>query len=299
MLELKFKNPNQFRSIFEVIASILVDVEFIINDDSLKILQIDDARICLISVEMGKDEFDVFKISDGKKKKDIELKMALSSSSLLKILKRANSKDEITFKQEDSEEGILNIIFQKKGSTRSRRHNIKLIDDYEESSTNTSGLESMEFYNNVTIKNSILTSALQDAEIYDEYIKISVNSYDGKLGLMLSADGHVGDMEFDVEEEDLVESNIQGKISTLFSIDYLKKILKMTSIVSEYDLLFGSEEELESDIPIKFMFNKSASIYQFWIAPKVEDDSDYLLEDEDEDDYYDDDESDSEETDDE
>ena len=95
-----------------------------------------------------------------------------------------------------------------------------------------------------------LVEAIKDAEIYSEILNINAN--EGQ-GLIFSSSGQIGEMEYDLNEEDLIESDLQGTSTGAYSLTFLKAILKIASI-SKNEIKKGSRSYINIYIYNRFNF---------------------------------------------
>lgn len=291
MLEIKFKDSQIFRSIFSMLEDLLTDVNIIVSKDGLTIKQLDQSHICLVKVMLSPSDFTVFNGPwDDKKAKAKDVALAVSSATLVKVLKRADANDEITFTYDADKAHQLNVILKKKDTEKSRRHKVSVIEDYEEEAVDTAKIESGVMANLFTISNRTLDAAIKDGEIYSEYLTFNVVNRGAKLGLMFSAIGTIGEMEFDVEDTDIkgyktaegkdADAALTRESGVQYGIKYLTKILKASSFATDMQVEFGQTDEEVADqrTPVRVTFFRENSSIRFHLAPRAEESADYVYE---------------------
>ena len=107
-----------------------------------------------------------------------------------------------------------------------------------------------------------IVEAIKDAEIYSEIMNMIAT--EGK-GLVFSSTGQIGEMEYDLNEDDLIETNISGTSSGAYSLTFLKAILKIASITEKLEI------SLKTDHPLKMIFNLlEGGELSYFLAPRVE-----------------------------
>ena len=263
---LKLENSRILKGIVETLASIIDETEFRVTPKEFTISAMDPSRICLLKLSIKKDDFDDYQCSK-------ESKVGLNLDDLDKILKRsaANDSVEIEFNETDQK---IKIKMQREGVTRTRTFSLALLDiDIEEIPMD--NLLKIEYPSNWVIDPDFLVEAIKDAEIYSEILNINAN--EGQ-GLIFSSSGQIGEMEYDLNEDDLIESELKGSSSGAYSLTFLKAILKIASITEKLEI------SLKTDHPLKMNFDLlEGGKLSYFLAPRVEEEE--FNEDEDMDEF--------------
>ena len=263
---LKLENSRILKGIVETLASIIDETEFRVTPKEFTISAMDPSRICLLKLSIKKDDFDDYQCSK-------ESKVGLNLDDLDKILKRsaANDSVEIDFNETDQK---IKIKMQREGISRTRTFSLALLDiDIEEIPMD--NLLKIEYPSNWVIDTDFLVEAIKDAEIYSEILNINAN--EGQ-GLIFSSSGQIGEMEYELNEEDLIESALQGSSSGAYSLTFLKAILKIASITEKLEI------SLKTDHPLKMNFDLlEGGKLSYFLAPRVEEEE--FNEDEDMDEF--------------
>jgi len=254
---LKLENSRILKGIVETLASIIDETEFRVTPKEFTISAMDPSRICLLKLSIKKDDFDDYQCSK-------ESKVGLNLDDLDKILKRsaANDSVEIDFNETDQK---IKIKMQREGLSRTMDNLLKI-----------------EYPSNWVIAPDFLVEAIKDAEIYSEILNINAN--EGQ-GLIFSSSGQIGEMEYDLNEDDLIESELKGSSSgaysltfLAYSLTFLKAILKIASITEKLEI------SLKTDHPLKMNFDLlEGGKLSYFLAPRVEEEE--FNEDEDMDEF--------------
>lgn len=251
--KLKLENSRVLKTIVETLASIIDETEFVVTPKELAISAMDPSRICLLKLSIKKDNFDGYECSK-------DSKVGLNLDDLDKILKRSANDDalEIDFNEKDNK---VKIKMKRTDSTRMRTFSLALLDiDIEEIPME--NLLAIEYPTNFTIDPIFLVEAIKDAEIYSEIL--NVKAEEGH-GLLFSSTGQIGEMEYDLNQDDLLESNISDVNSGAYSLTFLKAILKIASITEKLEI------SLRTDHPLKMIFNLlEGGELSYFLAPRVE-----------------------------
>ena len=250
---LKLENSRILKGIVETLASIIDETEFRVTPKEFTISAMDPSRICLLKLAIKKDDFDEYDCSS-------ESKVGLNLDDLDKILKRSTANDtvEIDFNEADQK---IKIKMQREGVSRTRTFSLALLDiDIEEIPMD--NLLKIEYPSKWVIDTDFLVEAIKDAEIYSEILNINAN--EGK-GLIFSSSGQIGEMEYDLNEDDLIESQLKGSSSGAYSLTFLKAILKIASITEKLEI------SLKTDHPLKMNFDLlEGGELSYFLAPRVE-----------------------------
>ncbi len=251
---LKLENSRILKGIIETLSSIIDETQFKVTPTDFTISAMDPSRICLLKLSIKKENFDEFKCSK-------ETKVGLNLDDLDKILKRSSINDnvEIVFKEEDQK---IKIKMKREGSSRTRTFSLALLDiDIEEIPMDT--LLNIEYPSRWVIDTEFLVEAIKDAEIYSEILNMKAIV---DQGLIFSSTGQIGEMNYELGVEDLIEANINELSAGSYSLTFLKGILKISSITEKLEI------SLKTDHPLKMVFNlaEGGELFYF-LAPRVED----------------------------
>jgi len=250
---LTLENSRILKGIIETLASIIDETEFRVTPKEFTISAMDPSRICLLKLSLKKDDFDDFKCSK-------ESKVGLNLDDLDKILKRsaANDSVEIDFDETDQK---IKIKMQREGVSRVRTFSLALLDiDIEEIPMD--NLLKIEYPSKWVLDPEFLVEAIKDAEIYSEILNIDAK--EGQ-GLVFSSSGQIGEMEYDLNEDDLIEHELEGTSSGAYSLTFLKAILKIASITEKLEIA------LKTDHPLKMNFDiLEGGKLSYFLAPRVE-----------------------------
>ena len=263
---LKFSNNRVINVIIDTIASIIDETRFKLSSDGFVIVAIDQSGICLLKLIIDKDKFQEYKC-------DKDFNIWLNIDGLDKILKRSSSQDsiELSYKEKDNK---IKIKMERPGpsqKTLTRTFSLSLLQT-EEEEISIDGLFEIEYNSTWEIEPDFLVEAIRDAEIYSEILNIKAIENEG---LQFTSIGEMGEMEYNLDLEDLTIQKIEESCTGSYSLTFLKAILKLTSIED-----VKVDMSLKTDHPLKIIFDMDeGGELSFFLAPRVED------EDIDEDEY--------------
>ncbi|MFX0031912.1 MAG: proliferating cell nuclear antigen (pcna) [Candidatus Hodarchaeota archaeon] len=268
---LKLDDSRILRGIIETFASFSDESEFKVSSKDFEITSYDESMVSLIKFTMDKDKFDDYKCAK-------EHKISLNIDDLDKILKRSTIDDSIELEFQETDQKIK-IKMKNKSSKRIRTFSLSVLGTTKEE-VSIDKLQQIEYLATWAMtppdfSPDLLVDAIKDAEIYSDILNIKV---DENSGLTFNSSGQIGEMEYNIELDDLPEKKIKETEIGAYSISFLKKILKLASITEKLDIF------LKTDYPLKMIFNiLNGGILYYFLAPRV--DKDEFQDDEDMDEF--------------
>ena len=261
------ENVKVLKKIVETLSAIIDETTFYINEDKFTVKAMDPSKICLLQLEIDKEDFDEFECAT-------PAKVSLNLDDLDKIMKRASSDDSITILHE-AESNKIKIKMLRTEQERTRSFSLNLLDiDIEDISFG--NLLNISYTSSWKTDPDFLMEALKDAEIYSEIIHIKAKE---NTGLTYTSSGQIGEMKYEIGLDEFIETNIESKETGSYSIIFLKAILKIAPITETLKV------SLKTDHPIKMVFNLlEGGKLNYFLAPRVdtnesnEDDEDTYLE---------------------
>ena len=115
----------------------------------------------------------------------------------------------------------------------------------------------------VKTKATILTDAVEDADIVAESLTFAVES--GKL--LIEAEGDMNKASIELKEDDATKivSDSKSKIKSRYSVEYLKKMISGAKLAEDVSIQFNT------DYPLKIEYKAVDKLMlAFILAPRVE-----------------------------
>ena len=250
-------------------VSAIIDETYLVADErGLTLIAMDESHICLMVMVLPKGLFDAFACTGAGR-------MGLNLEDMTKIMKRASANDAVEFKhQKDSEK----FQVQMKG-TGTRTFSLRLVEIDEEKIPPSAELD-VHFDAKVTLDVDILDQAIKDAEIYQDTLEVQITK---EQGVKFSAAGEVGDIEYQLDQDHLEAADIQKGGRGVFSLAFLKNILKISAITKKVTL------NIAENAPLKFEFEvanprtnekgepiaTATGKVTYFLAPRVEEEESY------------------------
>ena len=242
---LKSIQASTFKSLFEVLQSILNDVNIYFRPNSIQILTLDVARVSLINVKLEPSEFEEYKCD--------ECTIAgVNMADMYKLLKSISNQDVITIsitKIDRMDIHIENSV--KKSQTK---YSLKLL-DIDDDILEVPKLD----MNTTTIIPSIdFQRICRDMNNLSKNVTICRK----ENLLQISCNGDFAEQETQIECQEHVDTSC---IST-FKLQYINLFTKSTTMCASLQILQNT-----NDSPIIFKYNISNIGYiEFYLAPNIE-----------------------------
>jgi len=252
MFTIKKENSKVLKGIVEALGAIIDETEFKITPSELVALAMDPSRICLLQLNVKKEHFDEYKC-------DKETKICVNLEDLDKILKRSSTNDSIELSLQDKEQK-MKISMKRNVSSRKRTFSLALLDSNIEEIPMDKLLK-IEYPSRWVIDPDLIIEAIKDAEIYSEILNVKVEE---TKGLSLQSSGQIGEMNYELELSELIETSITGVNTGAYSLNFLKSIMKLAPITEKLEV------SLKTDHPLKLKFDllEGGELYYF-LAPRV------------------------------
>lgn len=251
--KLKLENSKILKSIVETLASLIDESNFRITSKGFSVKSMDPSKICLLQLEISKDDFDEFECE-----KDFQIGLNLDDFD--KILKRLSSNDTIELSYSEEQQKIK-IGMNREGSTHKRVFSLACLDVDVEDVPMDQLLE-IEYPSSWSFDPDLLMEAIKDAEIYSDIFTIEVAE---KTGLKFTSSGQIGEMEYDLDLEDLEESDLDKTQKGSYSLTFLKSVMKLSNITEKLQIF------LKNDHPLKMIFNiLEGGELSYFLAPRVD-----------------------------
>ncbi|TFF97445.1 MAG: proliferating cell nuclear antigen (pcna), partial [Promethearchaeota archaeon] len=210
--KIKLENSRILKGIITTLSSIIDETEFEVTPDQFAITAMDPSRICLLKLTIKNEDFDEYEC-------DEETKVGINLDDLNKILSRSSTDDSIEIDYAEADNKIK-IVMHREGMSRKRTFSLALL-DIEMEEIPMDNLLQIEYPTTWVIDPEFLVEAIKDAEIYSEILKIKAEE---EKGLEFSSSGQIGEMEYHLGIEDLIETNITDSNTGAYSLTFLKAI---------------------------------------------------------------------------
>ncbi len=260
MFSAKMQDSKILKGMIDAVSAIIDETYFVADANGLNLSAMDESHICLMSISLPKDLF------DGGYECQEQVKLGINLEDMTKIMKRAGASDAIEFRHEKDAEKFR---VQMKGRG-TRTFSLRLVDIDEEKIPPTAELD-VQFDAKVTLDVDILEEAIKDAEIYQDTLQVKID----KEGVKFSAEGEVGDIEYQLSQDHLDSADIQKGGRGVFSLSFLKNILRISAITDKVTLHIAENAPLKFEFEITNPNNQAKGKVMYFLAPRVEEEESY------------------------
>ena len=242
---LKSIQANTFKSLFEVLQSILNDVNIYFRPDCIQILTLDIARVSLINVKIDPGELEEYECD--------ECTVAgVNMADMYKLLKSISNQDVITMSIKEVDK--MDILIENSVKKSQTKYTLKLL-DIDDDLLEVPKLE----MDKTTIIPSIDFQRIC-RDMHNLSKNITICRRDNYL--IISCVGDFADQETQIECEEVVDAEC---IST-FKLQYINLFTKSTSMCASLQIL---QDKNESPIIFKYNISNLGKI-EFYLAPNIE-----------------------------
>ncbi|NOZ76777.1 MAG: proliferating cell nuclear antigen (pcna) [Euryarchaeota archaeon] len=245
MFKASLSDPKILKSSIDAISNLIDEAGITVDESGMKLRAMDPAHVALVDFELSKDAFDEFEVKES-------AVIGLDLDRFNTILKRAGSADKISMSLEDS---ALRVRFK---NTSTRTFNIPLIDVSEEELK----IPALEFGSVVEIDPRMISEGIKDAEIVSDHVTFKTD----QDAFYILAKGDLGNVEITIKKEDTISFEVTSEAESMFSIEYLKDMIKASEIADSATVSLGA------NIPVKMDFAASNAKLSFLLAPRIESD---------------------------
>lgn len=240
-------NGEIIKNAFMGVSILSNDVKLNFNENEVSIKTVDDANVCMVSLNLKKDAFDYFDASSSS--------IGLNVKTAHELLKDAKKDEPIEIELLEKESKI-------KFSMGKLSYSLVLLNiDAIKKEPKTPKID---LPVKAIISGEDFKKAIKAAEKVSDYIVFNADTE----GLKMSSKGEMRDMSLTIPKEDLKEYSIRDdkSVRSMFSLEYVSEIAKVFVNTEEIELRIGN------DFPILIKSNiaKDEGFIEYLLAPRVE-----------------------------
>ncbi len=246
-MKLTLAEPSCLKESVNIISDLVNEARFKINKNAMELVAMDPANVAMIIFKLLSSCFTEYNIKE-------ETQITINLGNLKQILRRVSSNDILSL--ELTKDNRLSIHL--KGKT-TRTFNLPIIEleDKEQK------IPELKFPLLVTLPSSLLTSAIEDADIVAESVTFEAEK--GKFTIYASGD--LSQAKIEMEEDSNTKIDTSEKVKAKYSIEYLKKMIGASKLSETVEIRFNK------DYPLKLDFKSVDKLsLSFILAPRVEND---------------------------
>jgi proliferating cell nuclear antigen len=260
-------NSRILKGIIEAISFLIDETYVYVYPTGLKLNAIDSSHVAMLLAFLPKDLFTEYKCSQ-------DSKIGINVQDLIKILRRAGSKDQIQLQLDKKDKNTLLITLKSEKSTRTFKLKSKEIPGYDAKEEGL--LESFEetlkdkFSATIMLEGSVLDEIVKDALIISDLIKVQVLSAEKVINFTASDESGEVDIEIDLEKGAL-DHKVQNDAEGIYSLNFLENIIKIQSITGNFEIALGNNIPMKIKGAITAEGKTTEGKIVYLLAPRVED----------------------------
>lgn len=239
-MKIELENIKNFKNILTNVEYFLEEVKFEVDSDGLRFRGLDKSHIAFIGLYVDRDYFDTFDINEPQS-------CIVDTNELVRIIKRAKSNDTLMLSFEES-----NLKLQFINEDTKRKFRIRQVDmEYD-----SPAMPNIEYPISFSINYKLLVDSVKDAELYSEKVRLRTKEY----SLFVETDSNSGDYKSELSSLENI-----GEYMSIFSINWLNNIFKISGISDEISISMGNNMPLFLE-----MFDGDGLKVDFLLAPRIE-----------------------------
>ena len=230
-----------------IISELVNEVTLKIKGDNVELVAMDPANVAMVKFNLLSSAFVEYSVE-----KPIDI--SLNLDNLKHILRRAKSSDVLSLELNGNK---LKIEFS--GDSK-RTFNLALLDLDDQGHKE----PDLKFTGKVEMSSSILDEAIEDMGVVSDAVLIGLE----KENISIQASGNMSNAKINMPTSDDINIKLDGeKISSKYSIEYLRKMMKGAKLTDSAHIYLGN------DYPLKIEYKvRDKMSLQFILAPRVKND---------------------------
>ncbi|CRK12646.1 hypothetical protein BN1723_001894 [Verticillium longisporum] len=162
MLEAKLEQADILKKVVDAIKDLVQDCNFDCNDSGIALQAMDNSHVALVSMMLKAEAFSPYRC-------DRNIALGVNLTSLTKVLRAANSTDQLTLKAEDAPDS-LSLTFEN-GQDRFSEYDLKLMDIDQEHL----GIPDTDYAATITLPSNEFRRICVDLSAMSESVTIEAN----------------------------------------------------------------------------------------------------------------------------
>lgn len=249
-MKLTISEPKFLTDSISIISELVNEVRFKLDPDKIELIAMDPANVSMVIFRLLSSAFTEYKI-------DSATEISINLDQFKQVLKRAKPSD-ILIMELDKEKNKLKL--QLKGdSVRTFHLPLISIEDKEQKIPN------LDFPLKISTSTLIFDEAVEDLGIFAESVALTVEK--NKLTLDSESNQQAGKIEITGGAQTKIETSAKDKVTSKYSLEYLKKMIKASKLTNNVTLQFSKDYPLK----IEYLVKDKLSL-QFILAPRISND---------------------------
>ena len=245
-MKLTLAEPKYLKESVNIISELVNEARFKIHKDAVELVAMDPANVAMVIFKLLSSAFVEYDVKES-------VTLAINLSNLKAIMRRTKPGDVLTLQMKNSKLGII----LKGVTTRTFSLPILDLEDKEQK------IPDLKFNAVVSTDSSILTDAIEDADVVGESVCFAV----GKDSFIIDAQGDLSQASIVITEGNEAKIKCLADSKSKYSIEYLKKMIQAAKLADKVDI------NLSTDYPLRLDYKTVDKVMlSFILAPRVEND---------------------------
>jgi len=246
MFTLRVNDTKILNSTIGTISEFISDATFNITTEGMNLVAMDPANISMVILTILPSAFTEYTVNE-------PTKLTIGLEGLKQALRRVRTGESLTFTHSNNR---LNATIT---GNSTRRFSIPLLENEEVERK----VPELDFNVSLELDAKEFRDFIDDASIVSD--AVNMRAADGVFNLAAGDTGRKVDIELRQESEILKKMNIKETSSSIYSLDYLKKMAKSAAFAETAKVSFSSDYPLRLD----FKALNQAQL-SFILAPRIE-----------------------------
>ena len=246
----KTSSPNEWKVVTNTISALVEEASFEATSEGITFRAMDPSHVALVDLDWPNSAFDKYDC-------DKQLNLTVRVEDLVKLIRRAGSKDYVEISMGDDETLLLKLA-----NGYERQFQIHLI----ESTYSATPEPKVSFNSKVEITEQTFEKMLSDISAVSDHIIISAD--ETKLVFSGKSDSGTGSATLEKGNQELLQLRVKEESKATYSIEYLLNITRAAGKSTDV-LTF----EYSSKMPLRLTFKlgDKGGRMRFYLAPRIED----------------------------
>jgi len=246
-LDAKIKS-RWLRTVVDAVFALNAEAKFHVKPDGIDVKQVDDSHVALISINMKSKVFEEYKANS--------FEIGMDLKKLDALLKLSNAEDIVELRLDGSKEHCLWILFE------NIKRRIGCIDTAGMSDPN---IPNTKMDATAKLHADKFQKSLKAAETVTDYMKIT--AHNNILNIHSEEDVDFIDIKFNNGDGgELIDINAPKEQKAMYTIDFIKNIIKPASNDTEMELAFSTDKP----ITVKYSLAENNIDFNCMVAPRIE-----------------------------
>lgn len=249
MFTAELSDTGLLKDSLQSVSNIITEGVFQVSEDGIELIAADPAMVAMVDFTMQTDAFDAYECEEPQK-------LGVNIEDLYSIVRRAGSDDRLVLGINEDESKLT--LTMENNSTRNFSLALLNLDEEDIPST-----DDLEFTVTASLKTGSLSNAIGDAAVVGDAVSISADTDE----LVLTAEGDASNAATHIAKgsDGMVDLEADGEIRSMFSLDYLNKMIKAGKLSDSVTVRLGD------DFPMRMEFQVPDKVsLSFILAPRIE-----------------------------